>query len=179
MILGSRLRRLLVAVHLMCSVGWIGAVVAYLALALSDPATDDPTVIRAAWLGMEIVGWYAIVPLALGSLGTGVLMAALTKWGLLRHYWVLVSLVSTMLLTAVLVVHMSDVSAQADLVRTADEQHVIGMGSDIAHAVIGLVLLIGILELNIDKPRGLTKYGWRKEQAALGRARTARAWAST
>jgi hypothetical protein len=163
-------RRLLLALHLGCSIGWIGAVCAYLALAFAVPAAGDPEVVRAAWIGMNLVGWYAVVPLAAGGLLSGVVMGAVTKWGLLRHYWVVISLVGTALLTAVLVFHMPDVSAQADLTRSADDQHLLAMGSDIAHAVIGLVLLLGILALNIYKPKGLTRYGWRKERAhAAGR----------
>lgn len=176
MTVGPRVRRLLLAVHLSCSVGWIGAVCAYLALAFAVPATDDPEVVRAAWIGMELVGWYAIVPLALGSLATGVLMGAVTRWGLLRHYWVLISMVGTVVLTAVLIMHMPDVTAQADRARTLEEEGLLlAMGSDIAHAIIGLVMLIGILVLNIYKPRGLTKYGWRKDQAARSRGAATRA----
>lgn len=176
MIAGPRLRRLLLALHLACSVGWIGAVCAYLALAFAVPATDDPAVVRAAWIGMELVGWWAIVPLALAGLATGVLMGAVTRWGLLRHYWVVVSLVGTVVLTAVLVLHMPDVSTHADRARTAGEQELLAMGSDIAHAVIGVVLLVGILVLNIFKPRGLTRYGWRREQRERARAQGARTW---
>ncbi|WP_328530690.1 DUF2269 domain-containing protein [Nocardioides sp. NBC_00368] len=171
MIVGPRLRRLLLALHLSCSVGWIGSICAYLALAFAVPATDDPAVVRASWIGMEVVGWYAIVPLALGSLATGVLMGAVTKWGLLRHYWVVISLVGTVVLTTVLIMHMPDVTAQTQRARTAGEGELLVMGSDILHAVVGLVLLIGIMMLNIYKPRGLTRYGWRKDRAARAAVR--------
>ncbi len=163
--IAPRLRRLLLAVHLGCSVGWVGAVIAYLALAIAVPASDDPEVVRAAWIGMELVGWYALVPLAIGSLVTGVLMGVVTRWGLLRHYWVVISLLATTVLTVVLVFHMPDVSTQADVARVAGDVHLARMGSDIAHAVIGLVVLLGILVLNIYKPKGLTRYGWRKDRA--------------
>lgn len=175
MTVGRRLRRLLLALHLVCSVGWIGSVFAYLALAFAVPVTREAEVVRAGWIGMDLVGWYVIVPLALGSLGTGILMGAVTRWGLLRHYWVLISLVGTVVLSAVLIVHMPDVTIQADRARTLGEAELLAMGSDIAHAVIGLVVLIGILVLNIYKPRGLTRYGWRAEQAARACAATSRA----
>lgn len=160
-----RWRRALLALHLACSVGWVGAVCAYLVLAFAVPPTADPAMIRAAWLGMDLIGWFALVPLALSSLGTGLLLAGMTRWGLLRHYWVLISLVATTALTAVLVLHMPGVSAQADLARIADAAELTAMGSDIPHALIGLAFLLGILVLNIYKPAGLTRYGWRKEQA--------------
>jgi phage shock protein PspC (stress-responsive transcriptional regulator) len=170
MTLGAPGRRLLLAVHLACSVGWIGAVCAYLVLAVAVPATRDPATVEAAWIGMELVGWYAIVPLAVSSLATGILLAWLTRWGLVRHYWVLISLLGTTVLTTVLILHMPDVSAQAATARDADREHLAQMGSDIPHAAIGLVLLIGILVLNIYKPRGMTRYGWRKDREERARA---------
>ncbi|WP_207208461.1 hypothetical protein [Nocardioides glacieisoli] len=66
-----------------------------------------------------------------------------------------------------------------DIARVADDEHLLMMSSDIAHAVIGLVLLIGILVLNIYKPNGLTRYGWRKERAERAHAPGRRTAAST
>jgi hypothetical protein len=172
-------RRLLLALHLGCSIGWIGAVCAYLALAFAVPAAGDPEVVRAAWIGMDLVGWYAVLPLAGGALLTGVVLGVVTKWGLLRHYWVVISLLGTALLTSVLVFHMPDVSAQADIARAANDEHLLTMRSDIAHAVTGLVLLLGILVLNIFKPKGLTRYGWRKERAERAHAAARQTAAST
>src|ERR671923_2401447 len=104
------LRKLALAAHLTCSLGWIGAVVAYLALGVAAATSQDAQTVRAAWIAMELTGWYAIVPLALASLLTGLLMALGTKWGLFRHYWVVFSLVLTTLAAAVLLAHMPDVS---------------------------------------------------------------------
>jgi hypothetical protein len=170
--LGPTPRRLVLAVHLTCSIGWIGAVIAYLALAFAVPLTEDPITVRAAWISMELIGWYAIVPLAVASLATGILLALASRWGLLRHYWVLISFIGTLLLTTILVLHMPDVTAQADLARSAAPEQLRDMGSDIPHALIGLVLLLGILVLNIFKPRGMTRYGWRREHAARQRGTT-------
>ncbi len=103
---------------------------------------------------MGRTGWFAIVPLSVGSLLTGTLLASVARWGLLRHYWVLISFIGTAVLTAVLVLHMPDVSQQTDMARPASSQDLESMGSDIAHAVIGLALLVGILVLNIYKLRG-------------------------
>ncbi|MBA2515072.1 MAG: DUF2269 domain-containing protein, partial [Solirubrobacterales bacterium] len=72
--------------HVTFSVGWIGAVVAYLALGVAATTSTDTQMVRAAWTGMELTGWYAIVPLALTSLVTGMVMALGSKWGLFRHY---------------------------------------------------------------------------------------------
>jgi hypothetical protein len=72
----------------------------------------------------------------------------------------------------VLVLHMPDVTHQAAVARDADPSHLAGMGSDIAHALVGLVILVSILVLNIYKPKGVTRYGWRRLQAARQPSRT-------
>ena len=76
--------------HIACSVGWIGAVLAFLVLVIAAITNSDDQTLRAAWIAMELTGWFAIVPLAVGSLFTGVIIALGTKWGLFQHYWVLI-----------------------------------------------------------------------------------------
>src|SRR5919107_3010675 len=114
------LRKFALAAHLIVSVGWIGAVIAYLALGVATVVSQDAQTVRAAWITMEMTGWYVIVPLALAALLTGLVMALGTPWGLFRHYWVLISLVLTILATVVLLLHMPTVSSLADLAREAD-----------------------------------------------------------
>jgi len=46
----------------MLAVGWLGAVVAYLALALVGLTSPSAQMVRAAYLAMEVIGWYVIVP---------------------------------------------------------------------------------------------------------------------
>src|SRR5919198_3075049 len=105
------LRKVVLAVHLTFSVGWIGAVVAYLALGVSAVTSQDAQTVRAAWIAMELTGWFAIVPLALAALLTGIAMSLGTPWGLFRHYWVLISLALTNFAVFVLLLHMPTVSA--------------------------------------------------------------------
>jgi hypothetical protein len=158
------LRKLTLAVHLSCSLGWIGAVVAYLALGVAAATSHDAQTVRAAWIAMALTGWYVIVPLAVAAFLTGLVMALGTPWGLFRRYWVLISLGLTVLATAVLLLHMPSVSSLADQARSADGARLGGLGSDLLHPGLGLVLLLVITGLNGYKPRGLTRYGWRKQQ---------------
>ena len=161
---GARARRtLLLALHLTASVGWVGAVCAYLVLAVAIPVSGDAGTALAAWTGMELVGWYALAPLSVLALVSGVVLALTSRWGLLQHYWVVVSLVGTTVLTSVLLAHLPDVSRRARQARGPDPGDVL-QTSDVTHALLGLVLLVGILVLNVVKPAGLTRYGWRKQQ---------------
>ena len=158
------LRKFVLTVHLTFSVGWIGAVVAYLALGVSAVTSHDAQTVRAAWIAMELTGWSAIVPLALAALLTGLVMSLGTPWGLFRHYWVLITLVLTTLATVVLLLHMPTVSSLAGVAREADGANLVGLGGDLFHAGFGLLVLLVITALNVYKPRGLTPYGWRKQQ---------------
>lgn len=164
MTMAPTVRKGALTVHLTVSVGWVGAIVAYLALGLTASTTQDPETIRAAWISMEAIGWYAIVPLALTSLATGLLMGLGTPWGLVRHYWVVFSLVLTIFATVILLLHMPTVSAIAEVAREADAATLRGLGGDRLHAVGGLVVLLLVTVLNVVKPRGLTPYGRRKRE---------------
>lgn len=172
MIMTPRLRKFALIVHLTSSVGWIGAVIAYLVLGVSAVTSQEAQTVRATWIAMEVTGWFALVPLAIASLLTGLIISLGTPWGVFRHYWVLVTLVLTIFSTVILLLHMPDVSSRADQVRAANGADLGALGGDLFHAGGGLLLLLVIMALNVYKPRGLTPYGWRKQHEQ--RARPAR-----
>ena len=162
MTMTARLRRFMLTAHVTFSVGWIGGVIAYVTLGVAAVISQDTQTVRAAWIAMELIGWFAIVPLALASLLSGLVMSLGTKWGLFQHYWTLISLVLTVLATAVLLMHMPDVSLRADLAQKAEGARLDALGGDLFHPGLGLVMLLVIQVLNVYKPRGMTPYGWRK-----------------
>jgi hypothetical protein len=166
---GPQARRVLLLIHIVCSLGWIGGVVAYLAVGVAAAVTSDELTVRSAWVAMEIIGWYALVPLAVASLATGVVMSVITPWGLLRYYWVVISLLFTVLSTVVLILHMPDVSAITAMARTTED--VGHLGSDLMHPSIGLVVLLVVAVLNTFKPKGMTRRGQRfnRSRAAVRR----------
>jgi hypothetical protein len=164
MVMTPRFRKFALSVHLTFSIGWIGAVLAYLALGVGAVTSEDVQTVRAAWTAMELTGWYVIVPLALTSLLTGLVMALGTKWGLFRHYWVLISFALTVFATVVLLLHMPTVSSMADVAQEAEGATLEGLGGDLLHPGIGLGVLLVIQVLNLYKPTGMTRYGRRKQQ---------------
>lgn len=157
------IRKLMLTVHVTSSVGWLGAIVAYIALNAPVYISDDEQTVRAACLMMEPVLRYALIPLAAVALATGIVQALGTPWGLLRHYWVTISLVLTTLAFVVLVLHLPTVEAMA-AVAADPAGDVDRLGGDLFHAVGGLAVLLVPLVLNIYKPRGMTRYGWRRAQ---------------
>src|SRR5918999_5901528 len=136
------LRRLALATHLTFSVGWVGAVIGYLALDLTVATSGDPLVLRAAWISMGLVVAWTIVPLAIAALLTGLVMALGTRWGLFRHWWVLISFVLTVVATVVLLSEAGVVSrsaaAAAAATTSADMR---GITPTLLHSVGGLGVL--------------------------------------
>ncbi|OKI63980.1 hypothetical protein [Micromonospora sp. CB01531] len=97
MYLPPRSRRLLLAAHIIITVGALGADTALLALAVSGLRDTDPrTVYPAAYL----LGRWLVAPLAVSSVLTGLALAAAGPWRPLRHGWVTVKLTLAAVLTA-------------------------------------------------------------------------------
>lgn len=162
MIMTSRLRKFALIAHIVSSVGWLGTVVAFLALVVAALTTQDTQTVRATWIAIELIGWFAIVPLALASLLTGLVMSLGTNWGLFRHYWVLFKLLLTILATIVLLLNMLTVSYIAGVAETGIAD-IDGLWSELIHAGGGLVVLLVAMILSVYKPKGMTRYGLRKQ----------------
>jgi hypothetical protein len=157
------LRKFALTAHITSSVGFLGAAAAYLALAAAALAIQDAQTVRAAWIAMELTGWYVIVPLAFASLLTGLVQALGTPWGLFRHYWVLVKFLLTVFATIILLLHMPTVSFLAGVAAETDSASLGRLGGELLHAGVGLLVLLVNTTLSVYKPRGMTPYGWRKQ----------------
>lgn len=163
-IMPPAVRKAALTIHIISSVGWLGAIAAFLVLAIAGLASPDEQLARAAYVGMNLIGWTAILPLSLASLISGIIQGLGTAWGLFRHYWVLIKLVITALATALLLVHLQPVTAMADLALAADlgPSDMTGMRIQLvadAGAAILALLVTGVL--SVYKPRGLTRHGYK------------------
>src|SRR5262249_48219453 len=145
-----------------CSVGWFGAIAAYITLNVPALTGSNDQTVRAAYLMMRPVAWYAIVPLAIATLLTGIVLSLGTPWGLFRHYWVIFSLIITVIAVAILLGHMADVDTMARLASDPDAD-ISRLSGALEHSIGGLLVLLAPLVLNIYNPRGLTRYGRRKQ----------------
>ena len=166
MTMTPRLRKFALTAHVTSSVGWLGAVAGFLALATAGSSSQDTQMVRAAYLAMELTGWFVIVPLSLASLPTGLVMSLGTTWGLFRHYWVLAKLLITVLATILLLVHMQPVGHLARVVAetTLASGELAGLRVQlVADAGAALLALLVATALSVYKPRGMTRYGRRKQ----------------
>ena len=159
------LRKLALTAHVVSSVGWLGTAVAYLGLVVAALASEDPELVRGAYLAIEPITWFAIVPLAVASLLSGLVQSLGTSWGLFRHYWVLFKLVLTVLATIVLLANTRTVRSLASGARERASVDPGGLEGQLLHTGGGLVVLIVATVLAVYKPRGMTGYGRRKQDA--------------
>lgn len=165
MTMPPRLRKPALIVHVTSSVGWLGAVVAFLALALIGLTSQDPATVRGVYLVMEPAAWYTLVPLSFAALLTGIVQSLGTPWGLFRHYWVLFKLLINVVATGVLLIYMGTFKSMA--LMAADPEA--GLSSvrnlsPVLHSVLALVVLLLAMVLAVYKPRGVTPLGQRKQR---------------
>jgi hypothetical protein len=96
-LMGPRVSKVMLTTHITFSVGWIGTVAAFLALAIAGILANEQ-VVRACYVAMELIARFVIVPFCIASFVSGIIQAIGTPWGLFRHYWVVVKLVLTLIL---------------------------------------------------------------------------------
>src|SRR6516225_174387 len=139
------LRKFALTAHVTFSVGWLGAVLAYLAVGIACLVSQDAHhVVGLGYYAMELTGWFVIVPLSLAALLTGLVQSLGTEWGLFRYYWILVKCVLTVGAVTILLLHMPAVSRMA------------GATAEIVHAGGGLLVLLAATALSVYKPWGRT-----------------------
>ena len=165
MALSTRLRKLMLVTHVASSVALLGAVAAFLALAIAGLVNANGEIVRAAYIAMNVIAEDVIVPLAFASLLVGIVASLGTPWGLLRHYWVLAKLVLTLFATAVLLIQMPRIglvaaAAAANALSSADYRA--DRLALVLHSTGGLLILLAPLALSYYKPPGMTRYGQRK-----------------
>lgn len=160
------LRKFTLTTHVTLSVGWLGAVAGFLALAIAGLVSRDSQAVRSYYISMELVGWFVIVPACLGSLISGIIQSLGTKWGLFRHYWIVAKFILTVISTLLLLLHMKPISHLAEVAAKSTLSYADLRGLRIqltADAAVALAVLIIAVILSIYKPWGKTKYGIRKQ----------------
>lgn len=166
MIMTPQVRKFALTAHIVSSVGWLGAVLAFLGPAIAGMTSRDIEIARSSYLTMDLIGRSVLVPLSVASLITGLIQGLGTRWGLFRHYWVIAKLTINLFATVVLLLfaetlrNLSDVAAKSQL--SATDLILLRSPSAVIHSAGAFVLLVVATVLSIYKPRGLTAHGRRK-----------------
>ena len=166
----AQLRRVMLTVHIALSVGWIGSVAAFLSLALLGQTSADAVTITSAYVAMNAISLFVVVPLSLAALLSGMALALLTPWGLFKHYWVLSKLTLTLLAAGLLMLHQfsavavaaAQVRASTDALPSAGR---LGLQL-IVDGSLAIASLLAVVAIAVFKPRGVTLFAG-KEAAAV------------
>jgi hypothetical protein len=172
MIMQRGVRKVVLTTHVTASVGWLGAVGVFLALGVVGMTVQDERIVRAVYLVLEPAGWSVLVPLACVSLLTGLIQSLGSVWGLFRHYWVLFKLVINIGAVVVLLMYMQTLRYLAGIAADTSigDLSPLRSPSVVLHSVLAALLLLVATVLAVYKPRGLTPYGWRRQQEQLRRS---------
>jgi len=146
--LSRRARNVALTGHILAAAGWFGVAVLVAAAAITAGTTHDPAFARALYHAIGDSLWVS-VPMGLTALATGVLLGVGTKWGLLRHWWVV----------AKLGINLAVVATDLIIVRAvANDALASGAGSrplydgPIAHCTVLAIATV----LSVFKPGGRT-----------------------
>ncbi len=179
-----QIRKWALTAHITASVGWLGAVAGFLVLGIAGLRSQDADIVRGAYLAMDVIGRFLIVPLSLAALVTGLVQAFGTEWGLLRYYWVFVKYVLTLLAAVALLLHQfTAVAAAANRVLASAPGTLPDVGrlgtQLVGDAALAVLLLILVTTLSVFKPWGPTLRGRRLRQDRRDRVATGSAASST
>ena len=157
MTMTNRLSKFVLTTHITFSVGWLGAVAVFIALAITGLTTGNNQLSRSSLLAMDLSAWFVIVPFCLTSLLTGVVQAFGTKWGLFKYYWIVVKLFLTIAMTILLLLHMQPISYLAGVAADpsfSNSQYAGQLIDIIVKAGAAILVLIAITTISIYKPWG-------------------------
>ncbi len=164
--LSPGLRKFTLTVHVTSSPGLLGAIAAFLILAIAALTGRNDRLVVGAYLAMDLIARTVILPLMFGSLLSGLVLGLGTAWGLVRHYWVLIKLIVTSFAAAVLLIKMLLVAEAARMAAAPvpDGDALRQMGQQLLfHSAAGLTVLLLPMVLSTYKPRGLTRHGLRRQ----------------
>jgi hypothetical protein len=167
--LSRPVRRWTLVLHVVVSVGWLGVDLALLTLGATALLTDDAALSHAAYVGMDVVGGTLLVPIALTALASGLVLSLGTKWGLVRHWWVLAKFgVTTLAATLTIFLLRPGLDEAARAAVTDLERLRVNL---VVAPSVALALYTTATVLSVVKPWGRTRWRARALPAASAAAR--------
>ncbi|MCW2903662.1 MAG: hypothetical protein JWO67_5927 [Streptosporangiaceae bacterium] len=167
-----RVRKIVLTLHVIFSVGWLGIDVAMLTLGITGFTGSTIETMRESYITMERFGDLLVIPAGFCAVLTGLLLGLGTPWGLLRHYWVTVKLLlglgALTLVVFALRVQLHDAASLVSRPGASTDIGFVGTTLVIAPSV-ALLLYTGNVVLSIFKPWGRTSYGKRKNAESVRR----------
>ncbi|MFF2805910.1 DUF2269 domain-containing protein [Streptomyces sp. NPDC058000] len=164
-------RRALLVVHVAVSVSWLGLTAGLLTLGVTGFTAGATETAAAAYRAMRVLTDDLVLPVAVASLASGVVLSLGTHWGLARHRWVLTKFWLTLLAVGLTVLALRPGIAR--LAATAAAGHPAPDPGLLVAPAVASALYLFLTAVSVLKPWGRTKRGGRPRGArsAGGRER--------
>ncbi|WP_067480681.1 DUF2269 family protein [Actinomadura hibisca] len=159
--MSPRTRKANVVLHVIVSITWLGLDVGLLTLTVTALTTGDPATLRAALVAMRIFGDVLLIPAALLTLASGLVLSLGTHWGVTRHYWVLAKVVLTLTALTLTVFALRPElhhAAEAALAATP----VTPSAQMLFPPVVSLTMYVSMTVLSVCRPWGRTPWARRR-----------------
>lgn len=168
-VLTGRMRRLTLLGHIIAALSWLGVDVAIGVLAITGFSSADPAVIAASYIALDVFAVPLLLIFGLSTLGLGLLLAAGSRWGIIRYWWVAAKLVINLVLSSLVLIllqpRLADAAAQSARIDASLRDRLGGIPLDLIFpAFVSGVLLLTAAVLGAFKPWGRTPYGRRQPE---------------
>ena len=163
-------RRAVLVAHVTVSVGWLGVSLCLLTLAIAG-ARDPDAFAEPAYLAMKLFADWLLLPVALLSLSTGVVLSLGTPWGLAQHRWVFTKFWLTLAATGLTIFSFKPGANEAAALVVAGDP--VPSTDLLFPPAVSLALYAFLTAVSVLKPWGLTRRGRRVRAARTAKAKGA------
>lgn len=161
-------RKGLLCLHVALSGMFLGVAVVMMTVAILAAGADDVTVAHWHYALLEALDLTILPWASMGSITSGLAVSLTGKWGLVKHYWVLVKFLLAVLAVASGIVFVQGwvvAAAQQSALLVAAGGSGVEPGADPAWLVGGFgfggALVLAATVLSVYKPWGRTRFGRR------------------
>jgi hypothetical protein len=162
-----RLRKTVMTIHIVASVGLLGSVATLLLFAILAATTDDADLASSAYQLMQAETIAFGIPLSFASLLSGIALGLGTRWGVLRYWWTTLKLsaIVAVILLGALVIGPA-IEAMRDDPDAGTEWRIVMAAS------LDVVLLGTSAALSVFKPGGQRSSKYRRQSASRRASQT-------
>ncbi|WP_217168407.1 DUF2269 family protein [Streptomyces sp. AC512_CC834] len=160
-------RRVSLVVHVVAAACWLGLTLGLLALGLTAATTASPVTVEASVRCMKLFADWLLLPLALLTLASGLVLALGTPWGLARHRWVFTKFWLTLATTTATVFALRP-GVNSAVTAVAAGESLPDAGDVLFGPVVSLSAYVLMTVISLLKPWGLTRRGRRLRAGPAG-----------
>lgn len=173
--LSIKKKQLIIIIHVLSVICWLGGAMVMLLLGTYMLNAENGEQLYYTVENLHLIDVVMIRYTALVTLITGILLSVWTNWGLLKHYWILIKLILTILLICFGIAYMSSwlsqlvsIAQQGRFVALSDAAFLNTAYSLIGGAIANIGALIFMTAISYFKPFG--KIGKKVQKSKPGAA---------